>query len=117
MAVNCENGADPNAAVKAEPPARTTDRTEVFLRHDSRWLTSTGSRLLPRTLSLQFRVTLLKLRSQLVMLSIRNRRSRRGCSRGLVAHMQGRLSINASILQVPITRTGGPGTTQSLGGA
>ena len=37
MAVNCENGTDPISVVETEPRTRTIDRTEVFLRHNSRW--------------------------------------------------------------------------------
>ena len=47
MTVNCDNSADPNAAVKAEPPARTIDRTEVFLRQNSRWADIDGVKTAP----------------------------------------------------------------------
>jgi len=40
MAVNCENGANPNPASKAEPPP--IERKEVFLKHDSRWVDIDG---------------------------------------------------------------------------
>ena len=42
MAKNCENGTDPKAAVKDEPPAPELPRTQVFLRHDSRWVDVDG---------------------------------------------------------------------------
>jgi len=37
-----ENGADPKAAAKAEPPAPSIERKVVFLRHNSRWVDVDG---------------------------------------------------------------------------
>ena len=42
MAVNRENATDPVSVIETEPRARTIDRTEVFLRHNSRWVDIDG---------------------------------------------------------------------------